>query len=133
MYGGIESGSRDLDVEKSTPLFSTSWPRHNRKKKLLNEIEYAAKECYNKDSVLAQKDFCDLAEFKWHELINELLEHQPLLADVLLALSLPTSKRGNIKSVQILILVISTVFGMLINTGYQELSLQLRTDVKQVL
>ena len=92
---------------------------------LLNEIEYAAKECYNKDSVLAQKDFCDLAEFKWHELIDELLEQQPLLADVLLAVSLPTSKIGNTKSVQRLILVISTVFGMLMNTGYQELSLQL--------
>ncbi|KAH3840071.1 hypothetical protein DPMN_113513 [Dreissena polymorpha] len=61
--------------------------------------EYAAKECYNKDS--------------------------PLLADVLLAVSLPTSKIGNTKSVQRLILVISTVFGMLMNTGYQELSLQL--------
>ncbi|KAH3848995.1 hypothetical protein DPMN_091380 [Dreissena polymorpha] len=48
---------------------------------LLNEIEYAAQECYNKDSVLAQKDFCDLAEFKWHELIDELLEQHPLLAD----------------------------------------------------
>ncbi|KAH3873490.1 hypothetical protein DPMN_036725 [Dreissena polymorpha] len=92
---------------------------------LLNEIEYAAKECYNKDSVLAQKDFCDLAEFKWHELIDEQLEQQPLLADVLLAASLPTSKIGNTKSVQRLILVISTVFGMLMNTGYQELSLQL--------
>jgi hypothetical protein len=33
---------------------------------LLNQIEYAAKEFCNKDSVLAQKDFCDLAEFKWH-------------------------------------------------------------------
>ncbi|KAH3898510.1 hypothetical protein DPMN_022743 [Dreissena polymorpha] len=52
------------------------------------------------------KDFCDLAEFKWHELIDELLDQQPLLADVQ-------------------ILVISTVFGMLMNTGYQELSLQL--------
>ncbi|KAH3817683.1 hypothetical protein DPMN_119238 [Dreissena polymorpha] len=92
---------------------------------LLNEIEYAAKECYNKDSVLAQKDFCDLAEFKWHELIDELLEQQPLRADVLLAVSLPTSKIGNTKSVQRLTLVISTVFGMLMNTGYQELSLQL--------
>ncbi|KAH3886920.1 hypothetical protein DPMN_010933 [Dreissena polymorpha] len=93
--------------------------------KLLNEIEYAAKQCYNKDSVLAQKDFCDLAEFKWHELIDELLEQQPLLADVLLAVFLPTSKIGNTKSVQRLILVISTVFGMLMNTGYQELSVQL--------
>ncbi|KAH3771971.1 hypothetical protein DPMN_173302 [Dreissena polymorpha] len=90
---------------------------------LLNEIEYAAKECCNKDSVLAQKDFCDLAEFKWHELIDELLEQQPLLADVLLAVSLPTSKIGNTKSVQSLIPVISTVFGMLMKTRYQELSL----------
>ncbi|KAH3801806.1 hypothetical protein DPMN_155468 [Dreissena polymorpha] len=93
--------------------------------KILNEIEYAAKECYNKDRVLAQKDFCDLAEFKWHELIDELLEKQPLLADVLLAVSLPTSKIWNTKSVQRLILVKSAVFGMLMNTGYQELSLQL--------
>ncbi|KAH3710132.1 hypothetical protein DPMN_069600 [Dreissena polymorpha] len=77
------------------------------------------------DSVLAHKDFCDLAEFKWHELIDELLEQQPLQADVLLAVSLPTSKIGNTKSVQRLILVISTVFGMWMNTGYQELWLQL--------
>ncbi|KAH3835438.1 hypothetical protein DPMN_108784 [Dreissena polymorpha] len=73
----------------------------------------------------SQKDFCDLAEFKLHELIDELLEQQPLLADVLLAVSLPTSKIGNTKSVQRLKLVISTVFGMLMYTGLQELSLQL--------
>ncbi|XP_060586932.1 uncharacterized protein LOC132742510 [Ruditapes philippinarum] len=90
---------------------------------LLNEIEFAAKECCNKESVLAQKEFCDLTDFNWHELIGELLEQQPLLADVLLAVSLPTSKIGNTNSVHKLIPVLSTVFGMLMKTRYQELSL----------
>ncbi|KAH3774581.1 hypothetical protein DPMN_175963 [Dreissena polymorpha] len=124
MFGGKNRIGSSSPREVAGHILSSSL-RGSIVLELLNEIEYAAKECYNKDSVLAQKDFCDLAEFKWHELIDELLEQQPLLADVLLAVSLPTSKIGNTKSVQRLILVISAVFGMLMNTGYQELSLQL--------
>ncbi|KAH3886918.1 hypothetical protein DPMN_010931 [Dreissena polymorpha] len=124
MFGGKNRTGSSSPREVAVHILSSSL-RGSIVVELLNEIEYAAKECYSKDSVLAQKDFCDLAEFKWHELIDELLEQQPLLADVLLAVSLPTSKIGNTKSVQRLILVISTVFGMLMNTGYQELSLQL--------
>ncbi|KAH3801689.1 hypothetical protein DPMN_155348 [Dreissena polymorpha] len=126
MFGGKNRTGSCSPREVAGHILSSSL-RGSIVVELLNEIEYAAKECYNKDSVLAQKDFCDLAEFKWHELIDELLEQQPLLADVLLAVSLPTSKIGNTKYVQRLILVISAVFGMLMNTGYQELSLQLVT------
>ncbi|KAH3779205.1 hypothetical protein DPMN_180687 [Dreissena polymorpha] len=62
MFGGINRTGSSSPREVAGHILSSPM-RRSIVVELLNEIEYEAKGCYNKESVLAQKDFCDLAEF----------------------------------------------------------------------
>lgn len=69
-----------------------------------------------------KKEFSDLDEFKWDQVISELLNEQQILAKVLLDVCLPTSKIGTAKCVDRLVPVVSTIYGILMKTMYQELT-----------
>jgi len=84
------------------------------------DIEMEARECNH--SILTRKCFKDLKEFKWADILHEMGKRQGTLAEVLLAVALPTAKIGNKKSSEALCPVIATVYGMLMMQRSKELS-----------
>ena len=59
-------------------------------KLLINDIEMDARECTNKGTFLCQKQYQDLKNFQWENIVGELVSKQSLLSEVLLALACPT-------------------------------------------
>ncbi|XP_053406080.1 uncharacterized protein LOC123554926 isoform X2 [Mercenaria mercenaria] len=80
---------------------------------LIFDIEMDVRECCSKSSILSNKQYEDLKEFKWSDILNELVTRQSTLAEVLLAVALPTGKIGCRNPIETLCPVVATVYGML--------------------
>lgn len=102
-------------------LFSSTI-RGNIILEVLYDVENDAKECCTKDSALCQKQYSDISCFNWEGIITELVNQQPILAEVLLAVALPAAKIGNSQALKSVMPVIGTVYCMLMKQRYHELS-----------
>ena len=81
-----------------------------------------ARECSTKGSALCSKQYQNLKEFKWVDIMDELMVKQSFLAEVLLAVTLPSGKIGNTKATEALVPVLGTVYGILMKQRFHELS-----------
>ncbi|KAL4217096.1 hypothetical protein ACF0H5_023551 [Mactra antiquata] len=90
---------------------------------VLSDIEHQFAECCTKGNILSNKTFTNLVNFQWCDIIESLVLQQPLLAEVLLAVALPTSKIGCVKTTESALPVLGSVYGMLMKQRYHELSL----------
>lgn len=86
------------------------------------DIEMDARECSSKSSILCHKQYKDLKEFQWSDILKELVSRQSTLAEVLLAVALPTGKIGNTKPIEALCPVVGTIYGMLMMQRFHQLS-----------
>ncbi|XP_045170215.2 uncharacterized protein LOC123532719 [Mercenaria mercenaria] len=89
---------------------------------IIYDTEMDARECSTKGSTLRSKQYQSLGNFNWTDIINELVVKQSFLAEVLLAVALPSGKIGNTKATEGLVPVIGTVYGMLMKQRFHELS-----------
>ncbi|KAL4223834.1 hypothetical protein ACF0H5_008606 [Mactra antiquata] len=80
---------------------------------VLSDIEHQFAECCTKGNILSNKTFTNLVNFQWCDIIESLVLQQPLLAEVLLAVALPTSKIGCVKATESALPVLGSVYGML--------------------
>ena len=89
---------------------------------IINDTEMDARDSANKGSALYCKNYNDMVEFKWKDIVMELIGKQSFLAEVLLAVALPTGKVGNTQATESLVPVLGTIFGMLMKQRFQALS-----------
>ncbi|KAL3836462.1 hypothetical protein ACJMK2_021894 [Sinanodonta woodiana] len=94
------------------------------KNSILMDIEKSASQkCIRSDnSYLFQMDYQNLKEFDFHKLVVEIATCQPYLLASLLAVSVPTSRVGSIKSIQDLIPRLLLVYSLLMSYRFHELS-----------
>ncbi|WAR23372.1 hypothetical protein MAR_037041 [Mya arenaria] len=90
---------------------------------VLYDIENSARENCTRNCVLHGTSYEELSSFSWDDVMEELLTKQPLLAEVLLAVTLPTSKIGHSSATNSLVPVIGAIYGMLMKQRFHELSL----------
>jgi hypothetical protein len=65
---------------------------------VLYDIENNAREASTRSSGLHGNSYDDLCSLNWNDILEELLTQQPFLVEVLLAVTLPTSKIGHSKA-----------------------------------
>jgi len=88
----------------------------------LFDLEIEAKECANKGSALYLKNFENLVNFSWDNIIEEISEKQIFLAEVLLSIALPKNKIGDTKITEALVPVVGTTYAILMKQRYCALS-----------
>ena len=89
---------------------------------VLYDVEMEARECATRRSVLNKKQYEDLATFSWDNIVAEMIDKQTFLAEILLAVALPTGKIGNLAATEYVVPVLGTVYGMLMKERFHELS-----------
>lgn len=95
---------------------------HQIKTLILQDTELEAKDCASRHSVLHHKQYKNLKEFNWEEVVNEMIEKQTFLTEILLAVSFPTGKIGSTTATEAIVPVLGCVYGMLMKQRFHELS-----------
>lgn len=95
---------------------------HQIKTLLLQDTELEAKDCASRSSVLHQKQYKNLKEFNWEEVVNEMVKRQTFLTEILLAVSFPTGKIGSTTVTEAIVPVMGCVYGILMKQRFHELS-----------
>ena len=60
---------------------------------VLYDVKMEARESATRSSVLSQKRYNNLANFSWDSCIAEMVDKQSFLAEIVLAIALPTGKK----------------------------------------
>ncbi|KAL3866683.1 hypothetical protein ACJMK2_043964 [Sinanodonta woodiana] len=90
---------------------------------LIWEVEQkASSKCIRNESSILYPNR-DLTSFLWNDICTELFLSNPLLAEVLLAVALPTGKLGMIQPIRSLLPKLRLVYSILMSNRFVELSL----------
>ncbi|KAL3889780.1 hypothetical protein ACJMK2_002108 [Sinanodonta woodiana] len=90
---------------------------------LIWEVEQkASSKCIRNESSILYPNR-DLTSFSWNDICTELFLSNPLLAEVLLAVALPTCKLGMIQPIRSLLPKLGLVYSILMSNRFVELSL----------
>ncbi|KAL3882526.1 hypothetical protein ACJMK2_028862 [Sinanodonta woodiana] len=90
---------------------------------LIWEVEQkASSKCIRNESSILYPNR-DLTSFSWNDICTELFLSNPLLAEVLLAVALPTGKLGMIQPIRSLLPKLGLVYSILMSNRFVELSL----------